>query len=213
MFELPESGNSSKLSSDSPVYSPLTGSAAAQTLALLLRKGGMLHPALSRTEAQEMMGFMRLEHFAPGAVISFQSQSSENGRLMMVLAGEANIRMRESGAAKRSRFSPLDQTNRWFTANEGATLGLVHAFAGLSSRFLAQASSELFVASLSRESLSVLKKKSPTLALRFLEMLSMELALVALDHERQLEAMNNVARSMQSHIDDESGETKPAPLN
>lgn len=82
----------------------------------------------------------------------------------------------------------------------------------MSSRFIAEAGSELFVASLPRETLYVMKKKAPALALRFMEMLSMELALVALDHERQLEAMNNVARSMQNHIDEEAGDTRGAPL-
>jgi hypothetical protein len=56
------------------------------------------------------------------------------------------------------------------------------------------------------------EKQMPALALRYTEILMVELALVALDHERNLQAMNNVARSMQSHIDDESGATKPAPL-
>jgi hypothetical protein len=197
---------------DSPVYSPLEGESAKVALDLLMRKGGLLEPRLTRTEAQDILQFMRLEHFTPGAVITFQAQSNENGRLMTILAGEANIRMRGGQAGSKSQFSPVDQTSRWFAATEGATLGLVHAFSGLSSRFVAQATTELFVASLSRDLLQAMKKQLPALALRYTEMLMLELALVALDHERRLEAMNNVARSMQSHIDDESDATRPAPL-
>jgi CRP-like cAMP-binding protein len=197
---------------DAPVYLPLEGESASQARSILLRKGRLLSPPLSQAEAKEMVRYMRLEHFSPGATISFHSQSAENGRLMLILAGEVSIRMRETSGSVRTKYSPLDQTYRWFTATEGATLGLVHAFSGLASRFVAQAVSELFVASISREVLTSLKTNSPTLALRFLEMVAMELALVALDHERNLEAMNNVARSMQDHIDGESGETAPVSL-
>jgi hypothetical protein len=197
---------------DAPVYSPLEGESARIAFDLLMRKGGLLEPRLSRSEAQDILTFMRLEHFGEGAVISFQAQSSENGRLMMILVGEASIRMRSTQVASKSQFSPVDQTSRWSAVGEGATLGLVHAFSGLSSRFVALASSELFVASLSRDLLQAMKKQFPVLALRYTEMLMVELALVALDHERNLQAMNNVARSMQNHIDEESGETKPAPL-
>jgi CRP-like cAMP-binding protein len=200
------------LPQDAPVYSPLSSEAERVAMDLLLRKGALLEPRLTRDETQQILHFMRAEHFAPGAVISFQAQSSETGRLMMILAGEANIRMRSAGPSSKTQFSPVDQTSRWFTATEGATLGLIHAFSGLSSRFVAQASTELFVASISRDLLQAMKKQMPALALRYTEMLMLELALVALDHERNLQAMNNVARSMQNHIDDESGATKPAPL-
>lgn len=203
----------SGFSHEVPAYSPLDGDSARVALDLLMRKGGLLDPRLTRSEAQEILRYMRLEHFAPGSVISFQAQSNENGRLMMILAGEANIRMRGGQSGSETQFSPVDQTSRWLAATEGATLGLVHAFSGLSSRFVAQASTELFVASLSRDRLQVMKKQFPALALRYTEMLMLELALVALDHERNLQAMNNVARSMQSHIDDESDQTRPAPLD
>jgi CRP/FNR family transcriptional regulator, cyclic AMP receptor protein len=194
-----------------PSYKVLDGSSLQRTLALLMRKGGVLDPPLQRAEAMQLAEFMHLEHFAPGTVISFDAQSKDNGRLMLILAGEATIRMRET-AASRSQHSPVDQTSRWATATEGATLGLLHAFSGLSSRFVAQAGTELFVASLSREALQAIKQQLPSLGLRFIEMVAMELALVALDHERSLLAMNNVARSMQNMIDGESGVTRPAPL-
>jgi hypothetical protein len=197
---------------DTPVYLPLRDESARLAMDLLMRKGGMLEPKLTRPEAQQMLAFMRMEHFAPGAVISFHAQSNQTGRLMMILVGEANIRMRSHAALGKTQFSPVDQNSRWFTATEGATLGLIHAFSGLSSRFMAIAGSELFVASMSRELLQTMKKQLPALALRYTEMLMLELALVALDHERNLEAMSNVARSMQNHIDDGSGVTKPAPL-
>lgn len=212
MQESHDSTVPSGMAQEAPAYTPLEGESARMALDLLMRKGGLLEPRLARAEALDILQFMRLEHFAPGAVISFQAQSSENGRLMMILAGEANIRMRGGQAGSRSQFSPVDQTSRWHTATEGATLGLIHAFSGLSSRFVAQAGTELFVASLSREMLQAMKKQSPVLALRYTEMLMLELTLVALDHERNLQAMNNVARSMQNHIDAESGATKPAPL-
>jgi CRP-like cAMP-binding protein len=194
-----------------PTLIPLSTEAENLAIVLLLRKGAFLEPQLSSVEARQIVQFMQGEHFSPGHVITFQAQSSETGRLMMILAGEATIRMRNSGQG-RTQFSPVDQTSRWFTATEGATLGLIHAFSGLSSRFVAQASTELFVASVSRTSLQTMKKQMPALALRYTEILMVELALVALDHERNLQAISNVARSMQSHIDDESGETKPAPL-
>ncbi|TAG27374.1 MAG: hypothetical protein EAZ37_05435 [Burkholderiales bacterium] len=208
MNSIPSFGASSEL----PNYLPLSGLSANQAHTVLLRKGGLLEPVLTRNEAQDIGFYMHLEHFSTDAMIYFQAQDSKKGRLMLILAGEASIRMRESSTASQTRYSPIDQSERWFTATEGATLGLVHAFAGLSSRFVAQATSELFVASLPREALCVMKKQAPALALRFMEMLSMELALVALDHERRLEAMNSVARSMQGHIDGESYETLPAPL-
>ena len=198
--------------SQAPVYQPLAGESASYALSLLMRKGGLLNPKLTRAEAAQMLGYMRLEHFAPGAMITFQAQNEQEGRLMMIIAGEANIRMRGFASNSKSQFSPVDQTSRWSVTTEGATLGLVHAFAGMSSRFVAQATTELFVASLSRESLQIMKKQSPVAALRYTEMLMQELALVTLDHERNLHAMNSVARSMQSHIDDESGETRPASL-
>jgi CRP-like cAMP-binding protein len=202
----------STLPPQAPNFSPLQGQSRHIALDLLMRKGNMLDPKLTTPEAQHLLEFMHLEHFAPGAMISFQAQSSDTGRLMMILAGEANIRMRGVNAGASTKFSPVDQNSRWFTATEGATLGLLNAFSGLSSRFVAQASTELFVASITRDTLQNMKKNSPGLALRYMEMLLLEMALVALDHERNLQAMNNVARSMQSHIDDESGETKPAPL-
>lgn len=88
----------------------------------------------------------------------------------------------------------------------------MQAFAGLSSGFVAQVVSEMFVASLSRIALQQMKKQEPLVALRFMEMTALELALVALDHEKKLVALTSVARSMQGHIQDESGETGPAPL-
>jgi hypothetical protein len=197
-----------------PQYLPLTGESAEQTRALLLRKGALLRPVVSAKEADGIMRYMKLEHFKTGSLIEFHAQSDETGRLMMVLAGEANIRMLSTGQrADTADFSPLGQTlAKWFNVNEGATLGLVHAFSGLSSRFVAQAATELLVASMSRLALSQMKQQEPVLALRFIEITALELALVALDHEKNLVAVSNVARSMQDHIGYESGETAPAPL-
>ncbi len=212
MRDTPEASRPAFAVTHQPSYKPLDGASLNQALALLLRKGAVLSPSLSRQEASQLAEFMHLEHFAPGTLISFDAQSEANGRLMLILAGEASIRMRETGAS-RSQYSPVDQTSRWATATEGATLGLLHAFSGLSSRFVAQAATELFVASLSREALQAIKQQLPSLAVRFIEMVAMELALIALDHERSLQAMNNVARSMQDLIDGESDATRPAPLS
>ncbi len=197
---------------EQPSYKPLDGASLQQTLQLLLKKGATLEPVLSKAEAAQLAQFMHLEHFLPGTVISFQAQSQANGRLMMILAGEAVIRMLEA-ASNSMQHSPVDQKSRWATATEGATLGLLHAFSGLSSRFIAQASTELFVASLSREVLGAIKQQFPALAMRFIEMVAMELALITLDHERSLLAMNNVARSMLEMIDDEMDQAQPAPLS
>ena len=194
-----------------PSYLPLNGVSKEQTVALLRRKGATLVPPLTKDEAIQIAQYMRLEQFAAESVISFEAQSPEIGRLMLILAGEANVRLRDAGSI-RSQYSPVDQHTRWATATEGATFGLVHAFAGISSRFVAQAMTDLFVASLTRETLQLLKRNHPVIGLRLMEMLAMELAFVALDHERNLHAMNNVARSMQSMIDSETVKTRPAPL-
>jgi CRP/FNR family transcriptional regulator, cyclic AMP receptor protein len=211
MRESTESGRPQFMVTHQPSYKVLDGSSLNQALSLLLRKGAVLDPPLQRAEAAQLAEFMHLEHFSPGTVISFHAQSKENGRLMLILGGEATIRMRDT-AVSRSQHSPVDQTSRWATATEGATLGLLHAFSGLSSRFVAQAGTELFVASLSRDALQVIKQQLPSLAVRFIEMVAMELALVALDHERSLQAMNNVARSMQNMIDGEAGDTESGAL-
>lgn len=194
-----------------PRYLPLDDSSKQLAMSLLMRKGSLMVPPLTRDEAFQIAQTMRLEQFAADEVISFEAQSAEHGRLMLVLAGEVNIRLRDTGQS-RSQYSPVDQNARWATATEGATLGLVHAFAGLSSKFIAQATTELFVASLSRQTLQAIKKSHPQIGLRVMEMLAMELAMVALDHERNLQAMNNVARSMQNLIDGETAMTRPAPL-
>ncbi len=198
--------------SDLPKYLPLNGPSLQQALMLLIKKGSMLEDALTHAEALRITQYLHLEHFLTDTVISFDAQSKEQARLMLILAGEVNFRLRDAGHS-RSQYSPVDQHERWATASEGATLGLVHAFAGLSSRFVAQATSELLVASISRETFHTMKQQQPALALRFLEMVTRELALVALDHERSLQAMNNVARSMQNMIDGEAGATRPAGLS
>jgi CRP-like cAMP-binding protein len=205
---------SSSWAFDHPQYLPLEGEPALQALEWLVRKGGMLRPAVSRTEAAGIIRYMNLEHFKPGSVISFNAQSDETGRLMLILAGDANIRMRQiDGKLTTQDYSPLGQAQaKWFSVSAGATLGLVHAFSGLSSKFVAQAETDLFVASLSRIALYQMKRQEPVLALRFLEITAQELALVTLDHEKNLVAVSNVARSMQEHIGQESGETAPAPL-
>jgi hypothetical protein len=213
MDSAPAFEKSSQWAFDHPQYLPLDGQSAAQAHRLLMRKGSLLEPQLTRAEAQDIMAFMSLEHFAPGNVISFDAQSMDTGRLMLILAGEANIRMRGTMISSESQYSPLDRAqSKWFNASEGATLGLLHAFSGLSSRFVAQTVTELFVATLTRAAFSIMKKQTPVLALRFMEMTAIELALVALDHERRIIALSNVARSMQEHIDDGSGETAPVPL-
>jgi hypothetical protein len=210
----PDFDRSSQWAYDHPKFLPLDGVAAQKAQEWLLRKGSMLNPPLIRSEASEMTGFMSLEYFAPGSVISFDAQSMELGRMMLVLSGEANIRMRGvSSSQAASQFSPVDRAQaKWFNVGEGSTLGLIHAFSGLSSRFVAQAVTELFVASLTRAAYQARKKKAPVLALRYTEMNALELALVALDHEKNILALSQVARSMQDHIDEETGETKPAPL-
>jgi hypothetical protein len=207
-------GRSSQWAFDHPQFLPLQGTPATQAQTWLIRKGGLLTPALTRTEAQDIAGFMSLEHFAPGSLISFDAQSMDTGRLMLVLAGEAHIRMRGvANTSGASQYSPVNrEQSKWFTAGEGTTLGLVHAFSGVSSRFVAQAVTELFVASLTREVFQGMKKQTPALALRFLEMTALELALVAIDHERRIVALSQVARSMQDHIDGEAGETGPTSL-
>jgi CRP-like cAMP-binding protein len=208
-------GESTQSTFDQPKYLPLQGELAEQTSDLLVRKGSLLTPAVSRAEAEGIMRFMNLEHFKPGSIISFNAQSDETGRLMLVLVGEANIRMRNSESKQSaSDYSPLGQVqSKWFNVSEGSTLGLVHAFSGLSSRFLAQAVTDLFVASLTRIAFQQMKRREPVLALRFLEITAIELALVAIGHEKNLIAMSNVARSMQDHIGFESGLTAPAPLS
>jgi hypothetical protein len=207
-------GDSSPSTFEHPRYLALEGQPALQTLELLVRKGSLLKPTVTRGEALGIMRYMYLEHFRPGSTIAFNAQNDETGRLMLILAGEANIRMRSSESKFGSLdYSPLGQVQaKWFNVSEGSTLGLVHAFSGLSSRFVALANTELFVASLSRVAFSLMKKQDPVLALRFLEITALELALVALDHEKNLIAVSNVARSMQDHIGDESGQTAPAPL-
>lgn len=198
---------------EQPNYMPLEGRPASQACDLLMRKGGMLKPALSQAEAQKMVAFMSLEHFSPSSLITFNAQDDDSARLMLIIAGEANIRMRSQLGQRTSANSPVGQAQaKWFNSAEGATLGLVSVFSALPSRFVAQVVSELFVASLSRIALQQMKKQEPLLAMRFLEITALELALIAMDHEKNLVALSSVARSMQSHIDDESGETAPAPL-
>jgi CRP-like cAMP-binding protein len=206
-------GESSQLVHDQPILQPLDGESAVRARELLLRKGMSLRPALTKSEAQDILGFMGLEHFKPGMFITFNSTNDEHARLMMIIAGEANIRMRKQGFEQERGGSIVNSAqSKWFNVGEGSTLGLLHAFPGLSSRFVAQAVSELFVASISRLTLQQMKKHEPVLALRFMEITALELALVALDHEKNLVAMSNVARSMQNHIDEEGGETGPASL-
>lgn len=207
-------GEPSQVAFDHPSYLPLAGRSAQQACELLMRKGRLLQPMLSQAEAQKMVAFMSLEHFKPGSVITFSSKNDDVSRLMLILMGEANIRMRpQFGETQTSADSPLGRAQaKWFNVSEGSTLGLVHAFSGLTSRFVAQAVAETFVASLSRIALQQMKKQEPAVALRFMEITALELALVALDHEKSLVALTNVARSMQSHIDEESGETAPTPL-
>jgi CRP-like cAMP-binding protein len=197
---------------DQPKYLPLQGQPADEALELLLRKGQMLSPPLSRADAKGMMSSMNLEHFPPNSVIAFDAQSEETGRLMMIIAGEASVRIKLASRLATAS-SPVGQTeSKWVSASSGATLGLTHTFSGLSSLFVAQAVTALFVASLSRKSLHRMKQQEPKLAMRFLEMVTLELALIALDHEKRIFALTNVARSMQEHISEESGETSPAPL-
>jgi hypothetical protein len=206
-------GESSQLVHDQPILQPLEGEPAVRARELLLRKGMLLKPALTKSEAQGILGFMSLEHFKPGTLITFNSKSEEFARLMMIIVGEANVRMRRQATEQESNSSLVGRAQaKWFNVGEGSTLGLMHAFPGLSSRFVAQTVTELFVASLSRLALQQMKKQEPVLALRFMEITALELALVVLDHEKSLVAMSNVARSMQSHIDEEGGETAPAPL-
>jgi CRP-like cAMP-binding protein len=195
----------------SPKYLPLNGDSRQLATTLLRRKGASLIPPLTADEAMQIAQYMRLEQFASDTVISFEAQNPEVGRLMLVLAGEVNIRLGQPSRSL-SHYSPVDQHARWATAAEGATLGLMHAFAGLSSRFVAQATTDLFVASLTREALHLLKQNHPMLGARLMEMLARELAFIALEHERNLHAMNNVARSMQSMIDAETQKTRPASL-
>ncbi len=208
-------GESSQSTFDQPKYLPLQGELAQQTSDLLVRKGGLLRPTVSSAEAQGIIRYMNLEHFKPGNIIAFNAQDDEIGRLMLILVGEANIRMRNSeNKQNASDYSPMGQVqSKWFNVSEGSTLGLVHAFSGLSSRFMAQAVTDLFVASLTRAAFYQMKRQEPVLALRFLEITALELALVAIDHEKNLIAMSNVARSMQDHIGFESGLTAPAPLS
>lgn len=212
MYRFSTSQTPAEFSASQPHFLPLDGLSKRQAADLLRRKGALLAPPLAVDEAVQLVQYMRLERFAAESMISFDAQSPEQGRLMLVLAGEVSMRLRDLGQS-RSQHSPLDQASRWATATEGATLGLVHAFAGSSGRFVAQATTELFVASLTREAMQLLKGHHPTLALRLMEMLAMELAFVALEYERKLHAMNNVARSMQSLIDTETATTRPGALD
>jgi hypothetical protein len=206
-------GNSALSALDQPNYLPLEGQPAEQAVALLMRKGALLTPPLSRSDAKGIVAYMYLEHFAVNTMIAFDAQSEDKGRLMMIIAGEASVRMKETSAQPASAYSPLGQAqSKWFSATDGATLGLTHAFSGLVSLFVAQASTDLFVASLSRKNFHRIKQLEPVLALRFLEITALELALVTLDHEKKIFALTNVARSMQEHIGEESGSTMPAPL-
>jgi CRP-like cAMP-binding protein len=207
-------GESSHLAFEFPKYLPLEGKTSEHACRLLMRKGGLLKPALSQADAQKLVAFMSLEHFSPGSLITFNAQDEDVARLMLIIVGEANIRMRpQAGEASISADSPMGRVQKkWFNVGEGSSLGLVHLFSGLSSRFVAQAVSELFVASLSRIAFQQMKKQEPLLAMQFLEITALELALVALDHEKNLVALSSVARSMQSHINDETGDTSAAPL-
>jgi hypothetical protein len=207
-------GRSSQSAFDHPHFLPLDGASALQAVDCLMRKGSLLSPPLTRVQALSIAAFMSLEHFPPGSMISFDARDMDTGRMMLVLSGEANIRMRGvSPSTAASQYSPLDRTlAKWFNVGEGSTLGLIHAFSGLSSRFVGQAVTELFVASLTRAAYHSMKQQEPVLALRYTEMVALEVALVALDHEKNILALSQVARSMQNHIDEETGQTKPAPL-
>jgi CRP-like cAMP-binding protein len=198
--------------SEKPVFLPLNGEALQQTIESLLRKGATLVPKLQEWEAHDICASMALEHFHQGAFISFNAQDMGVGRTMLILMGEVNIRVQEV-ALSASRYSPVDEAlGRWQGLGEGTTIGLVHAFSGLSSRFMAQATTELFVASMTRQAFADLKQKTPLVALRYFELLAREMVMIMLDHERRMVAMSNVARSMQNHIDSESGATRPAGL-
>jgi hypothetical protein len=205
-------GTSAFAAFDPPRYLPLKGQSADQALDLLMRKGRTLSPPLTRVDAQGILAWMHLEHFAVNTMIAFDAQDENKGRLMMIIAGEANVRIKATQASNRAH-SPVDQAeSKWVSTTEGATLGLTHTFSGLTSLFVAQATTELFVASMSRRNFHLMKQQTPMLGMRFLEMTALELALVALDHEKRIVALTNVARSMQEHIGEESGNTLPAPL-
>ncbi len=195
-----------------PQFHPLNDQALERAIELYMCKGATLSPKLQEKEAREICAALVMEHFRQGSIVSFDAQDVQLGRVMLILMGEVNIRMREGGSSA-SRHSPVDEAQvRWQGIGEGSFIGLVHAFSGLSSRFMAQAITDLFVASMTRRAFNAFKEKSPHVALRYFELISRELAMITLDHERQMVTMSNVARSMQDLIDDESGETQPAEL-
>jgi hypothetical protein len=129
---------------------------------------------------------MCLEHFKLGSLITFSSQNEDIARLILIIAGKANMRMCRQPSDSEMTYKSQQGSvqSKWFNAGEDSTLELMQAFAELSSGFVAQVVSELFVASLSRIALQQMKKQEPLVALWFIEMTALELALVALDHEK-----------------------------
>jgi hypothetical protein len=129
---------------------------------------------------------MCLEHFKLGSLITFSSQNKDTALLILIIAGKANMRMRRQPSDSEMTYKSQQGSvqSKWFNAGEDSTLELMQAFAELSSGVVAQVVSELFVASLSRIALQQMKKQEPLVALWFMEMTALELALVALDHEK-----------------------------
>jgi hypothetical protein len=100
---------------------------------------------------------MCLEHFKLGSLITFSSQNKDTALLILIIAGKANMRMRRQPSDSEMTYKSQQGSvqSKWFNAGEDSTLELMQAFAELSSGFVAQVVSELFVASLSRVSRTV----------------------------------------------------------
>ena len=160
--------------------------------------------ALNQSDARAVVGFMQLSRVAAGTVLIRQGEATHTDFMMLILEGEVLVEALGFSADNSTVVSVLAS---------GSLIGEMGILDGEPRSATCTATTEVDVAVLSREALLKLIEGQPTVAARFMLVISKRLADRLRDANRKIKTFGGVSRALQQELDSAYNDaTRPAPL-
>ena len=158
--------------------------------ALLITEGALIE--LSAADAREVVGYMKPERVRAGAVIIREGEVRRNDFMALVLDGEVTVENLGNGAHGSVVMSVL---------GPGSLIGDMGIIDGGPRSATCTAATDVALAVLNREALTLLIERHPAVAARLLLAIAKRIADHLRDTNRKLMTLSRVSKALQQELD------------
>jgi CRP-like cAMP-binding protein len=168
-----------------------------EAVALLMRRPDAAEVGLSASDARTIATYMHFEQIAAGSVVRFRSD--KNRRMLFLLDGELTVYLVDRNERMALPLSHL---------GAGAFYGQLSTLTKSVAPSVAHVERDMSCGSLTLKGLDRIMERYPVIGAKLMRLLLIEVAMVASDSIRQINALNRVNESLRAQLNMDRSQEK-----